>query len=333
MKIIRILTGSASCVDIERASPRIFNLLIQIFNESECNKDSKLLLETVTLIYQCVTQLEDDVEYSLLEPIFLRMLEHVTKPLNPFHQSATVKVFQTLNHIILHRSEAIRYLGDNFGYMHTVISLFEIHPTSMRAIHNIFSHDDHRMVDKILKDTLYFREIKKILNTPPDINLSVKMEIFWGLSNVVAGEPEHLEIVMRDEEIMASVESHVKDATCRLTKKEILILLCNISYTENANFWLDINYLDAILDTAEDESVHRILRDFLVNILKQGESLVDNETIPFNPITLKIFAFGGVEKIEKQIKGTQKIVRHFFGKHLEEYLAKRRGLNTKRALQ
>ena len=66
--------------------------------------------------------------------------------------------------------------------------------------------------------------------------------------------------------------------------------------------------------------------------MEAGEDLVNDEDVVFNPVALRIVECGGLDTI-KSLSGTAKVVKKYFGEKYEEYLLKRRGLNTKKANQ
>ena len=77
-----------------------------------------------------------------------------------------------------------------------------------------------------------------------------------------------------------------------------------------------------------------IFLEAFLNWLKLGERLVDNDLVLYNPVALKMAESGAVQtlKLMTEYEWAQRIMKENFGENYENYLARRRGMKTKKAL-
>ena len=154
-------------------------------------------------------------------------------------------------------------------------------------------------------------------------------------------------------EIIFGCEKFMKIVLARMTKKANVHLLvvflsccCKVCPKRGLEFFMKNNIMQSVIvllksfqeeDFEHFESFDDIL-EALEQLLMQAESLVDENETLYNPIALQIEAKRGL-KILKELENSEnhaspvakRINSSYFGEGLENYLARKRGLKTKRA--
>ena len=356
-----ILDMLERCVEAGKVPLELVTLLLHILEKAEQEADK--WESFIFIILKVFTSLarEENTRLELIEPIFLKMLKFIAYPQLCAESKELIEAYYCIDFIYSNFHAFVHnHFSNNFHVVEMMLShlankLPVIRQQSNRiAVYSplmgVFSAltDCEDLLQRALENNLtrIFRQVISSLSVTIQEDQEVVRQIYCIISATTACSARFVEMVFADREFLAQLLDNMQNAeleirletawsisnsTCDLTIELLrMVLESNIIEVFCSLF----NQYPSLKDIKGDIDWSGMFIEAFGYWLKLGEELVDNDLVLYNPVALKLEESGAVEtlKIMADYEMGKTVLTEYFGERYDEYLARRRGLKTKRAL-
>ena len=278
------------------------------------------------------------VDFERVLPCLETLLEIASTPSDPFTVSGNIMIAITgASNIALRFRESVRYFINNPPKLQRIVEL--MHNKDFDFCNHVLYlllelarlTEDMKAEFKqaLLDQTNILGEISLVLddkNNPLLVNSALRLLTELIFLDIMTGVR-----VFSHGQLLQQVKSYIgRDDLAIVTFMGILEQLdTQPQYVETV---LEHGIIAALcygLNFPVHEDLPSLL-EILELALNAGELLVDGEKVLFNPVALHIAEIDALDAFKKLDEGG-KLTQKFFGEKYEEYLARRRGLKTKKA--
>ena len=356
-----ILDMLERCVEAGKVPLELVTLLLHILEKAEQEADK--WESFIFIILKVFTSLarEENTRLELIEPIFLKMLKFIAYPQLCAESKELIEAYYCIDFIYSNfHSFVHNHFSNNFHVVEMMLSHLANKLPVIRQQSNqmavysplmgVFSAltDCEDLLQRALENNLtrIFRQVISSLSVTIQEDQEVVRQIYCIISATTACSARFVEMVFADREFLAQLLDNMQNAeleirletawsisnsTCDLTIELLrMVLESNIIEVFCSLF----NQYPSLKDIKEDIDWSGMFIEAFGYWLKLGEELVDNDLVLYNPVALKLEESGAVEtlKIMADYEMGKTVLTEYFGERYDEYLARRRGLKTKRAL-
>ena len=279
-------------------------------------------------------------------PILQRMLRYIDRPLHFRDQELFHWALRIINTSTSFRYADIfvPFLRDNFAFVKKIISFIDVPFFALKAcniVGNLMSIDNEDLSILILSETDYLDKLYNVIRSSKDDQLLC--EVCYDISNITGGTVmKHIELVVYHD-IFSELIALAKSGAPKI-RKEAGWAVANTAKHPDVSLHerlMELGIVELICElmAVKELELYLVCLQACGSMMFEMEAVVDNETIIYNPVAIRIGECGGIETMEAGIVNCpqaaeleRNIMKMYFGKSYEDFLARRRGLKLKRAV-
>ena len=230
------------------------------------------------------------------------------------------------------------YFLENYHHVATLVSLMigneTIRADAVAILNNIVDSHNERLHKLLFEHTRFLELAREIFSHPTDASSIVEcLRVLYMIALKDAARIlENVQVVQMVVEIM---KSELVSDTWRVDEMAAAIIIISWPNVKCSRIQqiIENGVIEALCESLKMYIDQEYIALALKGVLEAGNSLVDGENVLFNPVALRIAECGILHKIQAvdTAKNT-KIIDQYFGESYEQYLARRRGLKTKKAI-
>src|SRR3990167_3893646 len=269
---------------------------------------------------------------TLLE-IFLEFLATATEKESITQGFAVIRIMMHVDTTTIHE-----YFLENCHHFATLVSLMigneTIRANAVAILYNIADSQNERLHKLLFEHTRFLELVREIFSHPTDASSIVEcLKVLYTIALKDAARIlENVQVVQMVVEIM---KSELVSDTWRVDEMAAAIIIISWPNVKCSRIQqiIENGVIEALCESLKMYIYQEYIALALKGVLEAGNSLVDGENVLFNPVALRIAECGILHKIQAvdTAKNT-KIIDQYFGESYEQYLARRRGLKTKKAI-
>ena len=325
--LINELGGIAEKFDrLEAVTGNLIGQCVAKLNEIQDREDEIWKSTLFTLSVLCFSRILRFDEVAAALELFLRLLDNCAI-------DCLGHVCDGINYITerhYQHCEAHYFMKDDAKILTKLMRLVQrkvYHECVIRIFGNLSAHTDSTYIDALISLGL-LEEMVKIFESEDN---RMKELACWVLSNFTAGTSQQVEAVIFHKELTEHLIALAYSCPPFVAKQLVWTLsnaTCHGSSTTIAKL-VEYGCIECACKLLPVPQVNQhTCLEGLTNILREGENLVNEETL-FNPYALRFANCGGLELLE-DVKEDNDLLT-FFGEKYELFLARKRGLLTKSA--
>ena len=351
----------------EKVTLSFITLLLEILDTADQEDNETLVLSIVALFNTYIMEGDACVEaiFPSVEAIFPKVLQFITNEERDADFEVFIEAYNCIYHIYRLFPEYLnQYFSTNFHIVEMMLSHL---PNNLPVKRNQKRNaerspllsvlsclaDSEEVFQKIMKNNLLDLQIfGQVITSCPIGDQEIIREVYYVLSQIVYASAEFGTALVADRGFMAQLLEDMQHENWEI-RLETAWIISNSSYgctTELLRIMFEGNIIEtfcrlfnqlAVTQHKNTNQVGIFLRAF-GHWLKLGEELVDNDLVLYNSVALKLAECGVVEPLQVLTKDellgeyereAEILLTEYFGERYDEYLARLRGLKTKRALQ
>ena len=309
---------------------RLFKLLPEQLTEEPISQKTQHLFMTYAHFSSCIKE-----QFDCSNALVMRILTYLHNPISKIAVNVTY-VCQCLEQCIRYHHGNNPFQLDHLSIAERLLELLKSVPHDEESFQAALCAFEACVIDQ--PDFKYFKVSRALLDECIVVIESRRMKcesyLLVVCLNIASHYEELLELFFESEYVAKRLCHHIGKEEEGLT---LFMQVCKEHPTLGVKWFMKYKFMKVVVSMlkgiSQSEEGTSLLSP-LKKLLLEAEKLVDGETL-YNPIALQVEEMGGVKilkRLERNHKKAKSINATYFGEKWENYLARRRGLKTKKAV-